>query len=290
MSLAEKLVIIAENEPRVYDAGYVEGHALGHEEGYDKGLEEGDSKGYTRGYAEGKTAGYGEGYDTGYEIGYEIGNTNGETVGYTKAETEFWNGVQEGGSRTDYQYAFRRWGAEYIRPIYKIVPESNCSYMFAYNPNLKVIEMEYFDLSNATYNPTSTSSTTYALCTNCSELVDFQDIGLQDGHYNLTWSNCRKLKTIHKLRSTKDCKWTNAFQNDYDLEDILEIEGEIGQDGFNVSASTKLTRATLLRILNALYDYSGEGGKHTITLGLENQEKVAEEIESIANARGWTVA
>lgn len=210
--------------------------------------------------------------------------------GYAQSEADFWNSVQDYGNRTDYQSGFRQWNCEYIRPKHKIIPTANCAYMFSYNDSLKVIESEYFDLSHATYNPSTNSSTTNALCTNCGELVEFQDIGLQAGYYNTTWSNCRKLKTIHKLRSTKDCKWTNAFQNCSDLEEILNIDGFIGQNGFDVSKSTKLSRETLIRIFEHLYDYSTEGGTHTITIGTANQDKVLAEIESIARPKGWTVA
>ena len=220
------------------------------------------------------------------EAVYDEGFENGEL----QSAGVSWDDIQDSGNRTDYQYAFRRWNCEYIRPKHKVIPTTACSYMFAYNESLKVLESEYFDLSEAGYNQTTTSTTNYSLCLNCSELVEFQDIGLQAGYYNATWSNCRKLKTIHKLRSNKDTRWKNAFLNCYDLEEILDIEGEIGQNGFDVSRCENLSRATLIRILEKLTDYSSEGGTHTITFGTVNQDKVAAEIESIARPKGWTVA
>lgn len=50
--ISKKLRIMAENGPRIYDAGYLEGHDAGHEDGYNKGHSEGYAEGYNDGFAD----------------------------------------------------------------------------------------------------------------------------------------------------------------------------------------------------------------------------------------------
>ncbi len=54
MSIAEKLTIVAENVPKVYEAGYQQGEAMG----YTAGLADGREQGKVEGYEEGKQAEY----------------------------------------------------------------------------------------------------------------------------------------------------------------------------------------------------------------------------------------
>lgn len=82
MSIAEKLQTIAENEQKVYEAGYNKGKAEG-----------GDTEGA-------------------YNEGFEAGK---------KAESDaFWETYQEGGNRTNYTYAFYAWKDELFNPTYDI--------------------------------------------------------------------------------------------------------------------------------------------------------------------------
>jgi len=72
------------------------------------------------------------------------------------------------------------------------------------------------------------------------------------------------------------------------LENIV-IQGVIGQNGFNVSACTKLTHDSLMSILNALKDYSGSGETYTVTLGAENLAKLSDAEKMQAVSKGWTL-
>jgi hypothetical protein len=115
MSIAEKLTQIAENEKKVYDAGYAEGLKNGgggtgdddgsYQEGYDQGLEDGKAEGIEIGKAEGYEDGYDEGkadgVTEGYNNGYSEGKTDGRAEGYTDGRTEGYtegkaDGVAEG--------------------------------------------------------------------------------------------------------------------------------------------------------------------------------------------------
>ena len=93
MSIADKLIEIANNSPMVYDAGYEDGHSVGFDEAYD--------------------VGYGDGYSAGEEAGIAAGK---------QAEYDrFWDAYQEKGARTSYNYAFYGWTDEIFNPKYAII-------------------------------------------------------------------------------------------------------------------------------------------------------------------------
>lgn len=113
MSIAEKLTTIAENERRVYDAGYAAGQATGGG---------GDTEAaYNKGFADGKQSG----------------------------TDEFWDNLQNYGNRTDYRYAFAYGAHQNVDPKYKITAES-AEGIFCTCPNLESVNWEKFDLSATT--------------------------------------------------------------------------------------------------------------------------------------------
>lgn len=85
MSIAEKLVTIAENEPKVYQAGYSQGNV--------------------------------EGLAEGYNSGYEFGKQDGIQVEYDR----FWDTVQNNGNPADYSYRFYNFPAVLFDPKYDFV-------------------------------------------------------------------------------------------------------------------------------------------------------------------------
>lgn len=87
MSIAEKLIQIAENEQKVHDAGYAKGVKKGSEQGYNNG--------------------YTEGFDAGKQAEYDA----------------FWDAYQEKGERKLYVDGFCRggWNAVTYNPKYPIV-------------------------------------------------------------------------------------------------------------------------------------------------------------------------
>ena len=98
-TITEKLTIIEDNEPRVYNAGYTAGQDSGGGGGYDEG------------YADGQQAEY----------------------------DRFWDSFQENGNRTEYSRAFSEggWNDDNFRPKYDITPASNgMGYMFYRNTGI----------------------------------------------------------------------------------------------------------------------------------------------------------
>lgn len=199
----------------------------------------------------------------------------------------FWDNIQAGGERTNYESAFACWTMEYIRPRHRVAPTEGRTYqMFMGNDALKKVEGAYFDLSQCATSQTANAH--YYTFDGCRALEEVEDIGIQAGHYNGTWRRCNALRTIAVVRFQEDTRITNAFHYCDALEN-LSVEGTIGQDGLNVSWSP-LTHASLMSILNALKDYSGTGTTHTVTLGTENLAKLTDGEKQLVTEKGWTLA
>ena len=195
---------------------------------------------------------------------YDKGVTDGKQFGYD----EFWDVVQDFGNRENYMRAFAKWGGEILSPKYKVMPTGNNPAMFS-GSKIKYIDKEKFDLSQATYLASSSSSTTYCLCEYCNYLEVFPDINLQAGYYANAFSDCFALHTIEILRTARDSQFgAYAFRSCRALQNIT-IDGEIGYS-FDIHWSTLLTRASIESIINHLSDTAGA----TLTLSKEAIKKV----------------
>lgn len=216
--------------------------------------------------------------------------------GYSKAEYDWWVNFTNSGYRQGYLYAFYQMSFEYIRPPFKIIPfeKTSTSNTFSGCRKLKKVEAKYFDFSQieviASNSPSDAPYWTFA---NCNVLEEVEDVGISINihSYHSTWKRCHKLHTIAIVRSRIDTKWAEAFYQCNELKN-LTIEGVIGQNGFNIQSSTKLTHDSLMSIINALADYSEDtsGTTWTITLGSENIAKLTEAELDIIDMKGWVVA
>ena len=127
MSIAEKLQTIAENERRVYDAGYAKGQAEG-----------GDT-----------TAAYDEGFEAGKKAEYDA----------------FWDSAQKNGTASiNYYYAFANlefWTQERIEKVkYKHLITNNLTATFNSNASITDLSMFSFEpprRSDGTYDKVTTS-------------------------------------------------------------------------------------------------------------------------------------
>ena len=195
MSIADKLVTIAENMQRVYEAGKSQGGG-------------GDDK-------------------------------------------AFWDIITNNNTRADWSYAFQYWNCEHIRPPYVIKPTKNLiSTMFGFNTALKSVEKARFDFSGYTPTQTNGTSSWYKFFDGCENLETVEDIGMKAGACYRTFAGCKKLETIEKLRVQAETVFNTTFAQCDNLQNIT-IEGTIGQNGFSVYASNKISKASILSILNA---------------------------------------
>ena len=204
MSIAEKLVTIAENEQRVYDAGVQAGR---------------------------------------------------------QAERSItWDSFQTKGNRTNYQSFFdssRGWDMYNFYPKYDIRPEGTASRMFF---NWGGERHDYFDLAQrleecgVVLDTSKATSLNNAFNSSHFSRIPTIDItgtvGTTDGAGAIFSNSWTWLETIDKIITNENVIYNNSFGNCTGLKNLV-IEGTIGQNGFNVSACKKLSKASLLSILNA---------------------------------------
>ena len=154
---------------------------------------------------------------------------------------------------------------------------------------MKIIESEYFDFSNDKAYPTSEYSGHYYTFAGCTNLEKIEDIGLLPSYYSGTFRNCGSLKTIDIMRVQEDTKYNTTFNWSYALEN-LTIDGVIGQNGFSVQYSDKLSHDSLMSIINALKDYSEDtsGTTWLVTFGSTNIAKLTADELQIISDKGWT--
>ena len=199
---------------------------------------------------------------------YDKGVSDGKKSEYD----EFWDSVQDYGNRVAYDYVFNRWNCKYIRPKYKVIPKAgqNGAYrylhMFSFNPSLKKIEKEYFDLSQyeSPNGYTSGPSGNYYMFAECSNLEEIEDVGMKPYYYYATFVNCTKLHTIEVVRSNENTIFETAtFKGCTALENI-KIEGVIAKN-ISFYQSPNLSKTSIESIINHLSDTTGA----TLTLKAE---------------------
>lgn len=180
-----------------------------------------------------------------YDAVYEAGK---------KAQYDaFWDNFQSYGNRKDYKLAFSRegWNDETFKPKYNMRVTS-ATQMFemsrivnltkALKDNGVVLDTsKSTNVSNMFYYSQHIKQIPVIDVTNCSSNV----IGL--------FGTCRALETVEKLILKNDGSTVidRCFVNANSLRNII-IEGVIGQNGFDVQQSTKLSKASLTSIINAL--------------------------------------
>lgn len=239
MIIAEKLTQIADNEQKVYDAGYSAGQAAGGGGGYD------------------------DGFAAGKQAAYDI----------------FWDALQNGGSPRNYAATFgAAWTSETFRPKYDIVPTSaymmfrqnqmkvdlveyleklgivldtsqcdNFSYMFS---SSKFTRIGVIDLSASTQNLPGDS-----LFTSCMNLVTIDKIILKTG--------------------TRGEFSAGSFNTCQSLEN-LTLEGTLTTD-IDLHWSTKLSKESIKNLCQVCNN--NQTDMFTVTLSLAAVNKAFETIE-----------
>ncbi len=237
MTTAEKLQTIAENVSKVYEAGYEKGKSEG-----------GDNE----------TA-YNEGFEAGKQAEYD----------------EFWDTYQSNGERTHYNYAFQQWALDIIKPKYDIKPTGLANNLFygvkAPIVGSKTVDMvEWLNELGIILDLSKATNINYLLTD-----VAFGRIGVIDAtsatQMTYTFQRMKHLVTIDKfiLKSDGSQVFSGNFIECAKLENIT-IEGTIGQNGFNVQWSTKLSKSSITSIINAL---SSTTSGLTVTLSKEAVDK-----------------
>lgn len=192
-----------------------------------------------------------------------------------KAEyDEFWDGLQRNGNIQNASYLYYYWNESLYKPknSIKLTLAQNMFAFFDSETDIETIHEKQgvtLDLSN---------------CTNCNSILqqskitrvgkmDFSNLNILS--YNFAYTP--NLVTIDELILKEDGSqtFTQPFLSCSVLTNI-KVSGKIGQNGFNMQWSKKLSRESLISIIAALsIDTSGL----TVTLSLDAVNKAFETSE-----------
>ena len=118
-------------------------------------------------------------------------------------------------------------------------------------------------------------------------------INLCSTNLNGAYMDCHKLKTVGLFdvsRIPANWSYNSVFKNCYTLEDIGEVRGQIAQDGLDLQWSTKLNKATFIRIVNAL-SLDTNGLTVTFSQAAKESAFTAEEWATLIGTKlNWTIA
>lgn len=215
MTIAEKMVVIAENEQRVYDAGYAAGQEAG-----------------------------GGGGDT--EAAYNEGFTDGKKSEYDR----FWDTFQQKGNAINYGYAFGydTWTDELFKPKYDIIIKAHYGGgMFAFS---KITDLKdkmeaqgvKLDLSEAT-------AVDYLF--RHSEITHIPELDLRKATSMLyAFGDYAKSVTIDKLIVSETTNFSSTTFNTANWLQNITFEGTIGVS-INFQWSP-LTRQSIESVMAAL--------------------------------------
>jgi hypothetical protein len=231
---------------------------------------------------------YNNGLSRGWQDGKEAGIAEGIEQGRKSQYDEFWdNGISEYG--WVYKFSGSMWNDKTFYPNQDIKPTGNAHTLFALcritdlAGRLKECGVK---LDTSGINGTATSLFNWCALI---EHIPYLDLSKSPSGLQNTFEECQKLHTIDGIKLKAD-GWhpiSGAFINCVALEN-LTIDGTIGQNGFNVQWSTKLTHDSLMSIINALKDYSGTDTWMTITLGAENITKLTQDELNIMTNKQWS--
>lgn len=105
--------------------------------------------------------------------------------------------------------------------------------------------------------------------------------------------NAQKIVTIDHLILKEDGSQTlgaDMFRNAKKLANINQISGKFGQS-FRLFQTYSITHETLIRILEALYDYSGTSTAPVLTIvATRVKDMLTDEDKLIATSKGWSIA
>ena len=215
---AEKLLMIAENEQKVYNSGRSEGYNAGH----------------SVGYVEGETAGFDAG---------------------KQAEREaFWDAYIPK-NITNWQYAFysARWGDENFYPTKDLKPTGALSFGFSGHlvTNLKQRLID----CGVTLDTSGVTSGNYmfCFCYNTTHLPTISLVGLTSS-VSYMFADNRIMVEVEKIILKEDGSTTfDYWFRECNALTTIAFEGVIGQN-IDFSACTKLSKASITNIINHLSD------------------------------------
>jgi len=130
---------------------------------------------------------------------------------------------------------------------------------------------ENFDTSNVT--------SMASIFSNCTNVITIQGFNAKKvGNIGGAFSNCNALENLGRLENLGMAYSTTTSSNAYYYK-------------LDLHYSQNLTHASLMNVINNLYDIATKGCKaQSLQLGATNIAKLTEEEIAIATSKGWTVS
>lgn len=232
---------------------------------------------------------YIKGEDDGWTAGLQVGFDDGLEEGRKSEYDRFWDAYQNNGSRVNYFFGFAGdgWNNTTFKPKHDIKPTQAYA-MFRqskYSGDLAALlegQGVVLDFSNCTESD-------FLFHTSAFTRIGVVDLS-KTNSLNYTFQNS-KIATIDKLiiKSGGNQNFTYVFHSCADLVN-LDIEGVIGRNGCDLQWSTKLSKASITSVINAL---SSTTSGLTVTLSKTAKEAAftAEEWATlIATKSNWTIS
>ena len=205
------------------------------------------------------------------------------------------------GSRS---FFYNYWSLEYVKQINSYFSITNQGYIFYGCYNLIGTNLKFENATAGYYR--------FMQCRNLREIehIDYSNyisagymfgacVSLKRiGNINMPlltvntkiFENCNSLEEIGSIDFSNATSGWSTFNGCNNLKIIKKITG-LNISGYDFSACCLLSHDTLIRILNALADYSADTeNTYTITLGTVNLAKLTEDEIAIGTNKGWTVS
>lgn len=222
---------------------------------------------HQKAYSEGYSAGGGIGYRDGYDIGLNEGIAQGKQ----EEQDWFWNTYQENGGRAwRYYYAFAGtgWNDETFKPKYNMIVQGSVANMFCYSGITDLVaKLNEFGVTLDITKATNVQG--FAAYSSITRLPVLNFTGASD--INGSFQNAKSLVYIEKIVVKETLKYSNAFTQTINLEDVT-FEGVIGQS-INFKDCTKLSKASITSVMTHL---STTSSGMTVTFSLTAVKKAFE--------------
>lgn len=248
MATSEKLITIANNTEKVFNAGYNKCLKENPPGAGEEELQQKYDEGYNFGYSNGYTVGYSEGSESSRDLWYNNGIIDGKKAEYDA----FWDMFQVNGTRTNYSYAFSGIGfdVELIKPKYPIVP-TRATYMFAQNTRgypgrrdyseiCKILDLSQITDATSIFQNICGKNLTVDL-SNCERATNAFNCNSGGNIDNLT------LKVTEKLTSASQFFYYNS-----DLTTLTFTDDSVIAFAIYLARSPLLTKASIESVINAL--------------------------------------
>jgi hypothetical protein len=239
-------------------------------------------------------------YDKGFEIGKREGLRDGLEIGKQVEYDAFWDNYQQNGNRTEYMYGFAGicWNSEKYKPKYPIVLNHRSEFrnsngmFFLFDRELTKPPIEIhegdIDFSGNIYtmNQMFQNANVAVVEMNAIPAIlksmtqTFAMTDMNGGH------RLHTIKIGVREETTYD---VNTFRS-VALTNVSFVEGSVIGQNISFQYCDKLTKDSLLNIINVLKDYSGTTTTRTLTLHANAKAILTDSEKAIATQKGWTIA